>query len=299
MKKNKVLFMLPTILIFLLSSLFPVFKLLIDVKNIENIYLSFGVITYLLIFILVAIIIVIEVFYLINYIFNSNDIHIFKKILLIFILLIFNILVIPYIYMKYVLKENNLIHKSLLYIIPVILFSVVLLFGIHIYNNDMKEIKEERKRIEEERNDYKTKDGIASFTFRHGYKVSEVGEYDLYVINKTKNIIFSSFTYDLEKYEQKNPDDYINREITTLSQNKEKFEKLKDKETITKDDLNITTIEYVGKTSESSLCVYKISTITFNSKPNYLVEVVEIVTYNNYELYGKELTEILESAKIN
>ena len=299
MKRNKVLFMIPSIFLFLLLSIFPVFKILLNIKKVESVYLSVGTILYLLVLILLIIVLLIEIVYLINYLFTKLEMSIIKKLLWLFLLISFNLLIIPYFYMKYVTKEEKLLFKSLLYIIPMLLFTGVFIYGFNVYNDGLNKIKEERKRIEEERNEYKTKDGIVSFIFRHGYKVSEVGEYDLYVKNNEKNVIFTAFTYETKNYEQKTMDDFINKAIDDLKENKEKFDNLKDKEVITMDDKVITTIEYQGKTAESSLCVYKISAISYKDKPDYIVYVTEVITQNNYDLYNKELLEILKTSKLN
>ena len=299
MKKNKSLFMLPSIFIFLLVSAYPIFKILLDIKKVQSIYLSIGSIIYLLILILLLILVFVEEIYLINYLFTKIKMNILKKIIWVLLLLGLNILIIPYFYMRYVSNEDKIIIKSLIYLIPVVIFSFIFFYGLNSYNTEVNRIKAERKKIEEEGNIYKTKDGVVSFTFRHGYKVSEVGEYDLYVQNKAKKVLLSAFTYETKKYEQKTADAFINKGIDDISQNKEIFELYKDKEYITEGDKNITSIEYKGKTKESSLCIYKISVISFNNKPDYLVYVVEIVTENNYKLYKKEMIEMLKSASLN
>lgn len=299
MKKSKATFMFPTIFLFLFASILPIFKILVEVKKIENVYLSVGTIGCLLFLILLCICAFIEEIYLINYLYTKLDISIIKKIFWTILLLGLNILIIPYFYMKFILKEEKIISKSLIYLIPVILFSFIMFFGINTYNDEINKIKAERKRIEEERNEYRTKDNVVSFTFRHGYKQSDVGEYDLYVQNNAKKVILTAFTYDTTRYEQKTADAFINKGIDDISDGKEKFELSKDKEYITNDDKTITTIEYKGKTKESSMCIYKISVIEFTNKPNYLVYVVEVITEKNYKLYNKEMLEMLKSAKIN
>ena len=298
MKKNKVLFMLPSIMLFILIAIYPVIKILIDVKKVESIYLSFGTIFYLLLFIIICILIIVEMIYLINYIVTKLEMNILKKFLWILLILVLNVLIIPYFYTKYIIKENKVLYKSLLYLIPIIFFIIIFIFGNNVYKTSINKINEERKRIEEERNDYTTKDNVSTFTFRHGYKQSEVGEYDLYVQNNAKKVVFAAFTYDTDKYEQKAVDDYLNKGISDVSAGKEKFELFKEKEIIDSDDKTITTVEYVGKTKESSLCVYKISVISIKTKPNYYIYTVQIVTKSNYDLYIKEILEQLNSAKL-
>lgn len=298
MKNKKIRYILPSITILLLLSAFPIFKILIDVKNVENIYLNFGCILYLLVFIFIYLIEIFELFILIKYLFKSDE-KISTKILWFFLLILFNIFVIPYFYMRFVSKESKLLIKTLLYIIPMLLFIGIFSYGTYTYFDEMNKIKAEQKRIEEERNDYVTKDSTTTFTFRHGYKTLNKGEYDLYVMNKDKNVIFSAFTYDTHKYEQKTADDYINKAVSELRESKNSFELVEEKKVIEAEDKTITKVIYQGKTESSSMCYYIISTITFSSKPDYLVYTVEIVTKNNYKDLSNELAEILESAKIN
>ena len=299
MKNRKALFMLPSVFIFLLLCLYPIFKIIIDVNKVQNAYLSIGIIALIVVFLLLLIILFVEEIYLIVYLLTKMKMNIFLKIVWLILLILLNIMVIPYFYMRFITKENKIILKSFIYIIPVVIFSNIFFFGLNVYNEKITKITAERKKIEAERHEYSTKDGSITFTFRHGYKKSEVGEYDLYVMNKSKNIIFTAYTYDLNLYEQKTPDDFINKGINDIKIDKEKFDIFKDKVIKTFDDKTITTVEYKGKTKDSSMCVYKISTITSLSKPNYLVYIVEVITENNYDNYKKELLEILSTSKIN
>ncbi|MBO6195277.1 MAG: hypothetical protein J6O56_02880 [Bacilli bacterium] len=299
MKKNKVLFMIPSIFIFLFMSLYPIFKIMVDVKNVQNVYFSLGSIVALLIFILLCIVVFIEIIYLINYLYTKIEMNVFYKLIWTVLLIALNVLIIPYFYMRYITKESKLVLKSIIYLLPIIVLSAVFFYGYKSYIEDINKIKAERKRIEEERNTYNTKDNVVSFTFRHGYKQENVGEYDLYVKNNQKKVIFTVYTYDTTLYEQTTPDQYIAKGISDIGKDKEKFDVFKQKDIIDKEDRVITTVEYKGKTKESSMCVYKISVISFKNKPNYLVYTVSVVTEKNYDLYIKEINEILNTSKIN
>ena len=296
-KNNKVLFMLPSILVFLFIALYPIFKIMVDVKNVESIYFSLLTILGLLIFIFLCIAVFVEEIYLLYCLYTKIEMKIIFKILWTLALLLFNILVIPLFYMKYITKENKIVFKTILYVVPIIIFSLVFVFGYKSYIEDITKIKAERKRIEEERNIYRTKDNIAEFTFRHGYNKEEVGEYDLYVKNNEKNIVFTSFTYDTTLYEQSTVDEFINKGISDIGANKEKFDLFKEKKVEDLEDKTITTIEYKGKTKESSMCVYRITVIAPKNKPDYFVYVVEVITEKNYDLYLKELDEIIKTSK--
>ena len=298
MKNRKSLFMFPSIFIFLLISIYPIIKILLDVKEIKNVYLSLGTILILLLLVLLLIVVFVEEIYLINYLWTKLKMNVGLKLLWTILLLGLNIIIIPYFYMRFVMNESKIILKSLIYLIPIIVFFGIFMFGYNKYTDKLDKKIVHQKKIDAERNEYKTKDGFVSFTFRHGFKKEEVGEYDLYVSNKSKNIIFSAYTYETFHYEQKTADDYITKGIADISEEKEKFNIFSDKKVIEKDDKIITTIEYSGKTKESSDCIYRISAISFKNKEEYIVYVVEIITENNYDLYKKEMLEILESAKI-
>lgn len=298
MRKNKILFIIPSLLFMVLFSAFPIFKILVNIKKMENSFISIGSIIYLFLVIVTSLVLLVEIVYLLGFLYKS-ELSIFKKILWTILLLVFNIFIIPYFYMKYVVKYNKVLVPTLIYLFAMAILLAVFFFGANTYKKELEKQKIERKKIEDEINVYSTKDGIVSFSFKHGYKISEVGEYDLYVKNDEKNIILSAFTYNTDKYEQKSPDDYINKAVSDISSGKVSFDKLKDKETITEDNKTINTVEYVGKTDKSSLCVYKISTINYSGKDNFIVTVIEIVTKTNYEKYIREMTEILKSSKIN
>ena len=298
MKKNKSLFMFPSVFVFLFVSLYPIFRILVDIKKIENVYFSLGSIVALLLFILLCIIVFIEEIYLLYYLYTKMNVSIIKKILWTVLLLLFNVLIIPYFYMKKVTNENKIVLKSLLYLIPIIVLIFVFSFGLNTYNEQVNKIKEERKRIEAERNIYNTKDNIVSFTFRHGYKKQDIGEYDLYVKNNEKNIVFTAYTYDTTLYEQTTPDQFITKGISDINKEKEKFDVYKQKEVKELDDKTINIVEYKGKTKDSSMCIYRIIVITYKNKPNYLVYIVEVITENNYNLYKKELNEIIDTSKL-
>ena len=297
MKKNRVLFILPSILYLLLISIYPIFKILIDVKKIENTYLSIGCVVYLLLYIIMFLSIITELIYLLKALYKSEKSIIFK-IIWTFLLVIFNVFTIPYFYIKYVLNDKKAF-ISLIYVIPLLMSIGIFFYGSHVYNEALEKINIERKKIEDERNIYSTKDNMFSVTFRHGYTLNDVGEYDMYVINREKNIVFTAFSYNIDRYEQKSADDFINKGINDVQKGKEKFDIYKDKEVIDLEDKTITTISYLGKTKESSLCLYKISAVVLKSKPNYLLYVVEVTTEKNYKRYENEINEILEGIKLN
>ena len=301
--KNRTLLFLSSIVSLLLVALYPLAKILLQIKEIQNLYLSFGVIFYLLVMILIMILDVILVIYYIRYVIKSDIKH---KILWFLLILLFNIFILPYFYMKYVDKEKKLVFNTILYILPMVIYIIAFGLGYYVYKDLYNQKVERQKIIDATKNNYSTKDNKTTFTFGYGYEQKDVGEYDLYVINNDKSIVFSAFTYNTIDYEQKTVEEYLNRGIEDLKEGKDSFVKYSDREEIKGYNYVITTISYEGKTKvkkdkkeTTSDCIYKISVINFNTDSNYLVYVIEVVTKANYDEYKKELTEILKTISVN
>ena len=340
MKFSRTTLFLSSIGTLLLIALYPIAKILLQIKEIQNIYLSFGVIFYLLIMILVFLLDIVAIIYFIRYV-AKNDIK--HEPLWIILILLFNVFIIPYFYMKYVEKEESILFNTTLYIIPMLLYLVVFGYGTYVYTDLYNQKKEEekiifntilyllpiaiylfafglgfyvyndlynqkidkQKEIEETRNYYKTKDDKTTFTFGYGYKQEEVGEYDLYAINKDKAIVFSAFTYNTIDYEQRTVDEYLNKAIEDIKVDKKNFLEYEKRKEITGEGYLITTVSYEGQAEvktknkvSTSTCVYKISIITFDADPNYLITVIEIVPKAYYDDYKTELTDILKSVSV-
>ncbi len=303
MRVNRLMLFITSILTLLMAVLYPLAKILLQIKNIQNLYLSFGVIFYLLIMIIIAITDVVLVIYFIRYIIKNN---INKKVLWIILILLFNVFIIPYFYMKYVEKEESILFNTMLYIIPMLLYLVVFGYGTYVYTDLYNQKKEEEKIIEATKNYYSTKDTKTTFTFGYGYKQKDVGEYDLYVINTDKSIVFSAFTYNTIDYEQKTVDEFLNKGIEDLKVGKKNFIEFSKKKEIKGDNYLITTVSYEGEAEvktknkvSTSDCIYKLSVISFDSDPGYLVYVIEVVTKANYNDYKTELLDILKSVSVN
>ena len=303
MKFNRSILFLSSIGTMLLTALYPVAKILLQIKNIENIYFSFAFIFYLLIFIFIIILDVVEIIYFIRYVIK-NDVN--KKPLWIILILLFNIFVIPYFYMRYEEKEKYLAFYTYLYIIPMLLYLFIFGYGTHVYKDLYNRKLEEQRIIRETKNYYVTKDNKTTFTFGYGYNKEDVGEYDLYVINRDKSIVFSVFTYDTRDYEQKTPEEYLIKGVEDIKVGKKNFLEFSKAKEIRGDNYLITTVSYEGEAEvktknkvSTSDCIYKLSTIKFDNDPNYLIYVIEVVTKANYEEYKSELTDILKSVSVN
>lgn len=302
MKFSRTTLFLSSIGTLLLIALYPIAKILLQIKEIQNIYLSFGVIFYLLIMILVFLLDIVAIIYFIRYV-AKNDIK--HKPLWIILILLFNVFIIPYFYMRYVEKEESILFNTILYLLPIAIYLFAFGLGFYVYNDLYNQKIDKQKEIEETRNYYKTKDDKTTFTFGYGYKQEEVGEYDLYAINKDKAIVFSAFTYNTIDYEQRTVDEYLNKAIEDIKVDKKNFLEYEKRKEITGEGYLITTVSYEGQAEvktknkvSTSTCVYKISIITFDADPNYLITVIEIVPKAYYDDYKTELTDILKSVSV-
>lgn len=303
MKLNRTMIFLSSILTFLLIALYPLTKILLQIKNIQNLYLSFGVIFYLVIMILLFLADIALIIYFVKFIIKSN---IKNKVLWIFLIILLNVIIIPYFYMKYVEKEDNITFNTILYVLPIVIYLIAFGLGLYVYTDLNNQRIAKQQEIEATRNYYVTKDNKTTFTFKYGYKKDDVGEYDLYVINSDKGIVFSAFTYDTRDYEQKTADEFLNKGIEDIKVDKKNFLEFSKKEEIKEDNYLITTVSYQGQAEvrtknkvSTSSCIYKLSVITFDNDPNYLIYVIEVVTKANYDEYKDELFDILKSVSVN
>lgn len=303
MKLNRTMVFLSSILSFLMIALYPLAKILLQIKKIQNIFFSFGVIFYLLIMVLLFIADLALVIYFVKYIIKSD---IKNKILWIVLIILFNVLIIPYFYMKYIEKEESITFNTILYVLPLVIYLIAFGLGFYVYTDLNNQRIEKQKQIKNTKNYYVTKDNKTTFTFGYGYKKDDVGEYDLYVINRDKSIVFSAFTYNILDYEQKTVDDYLKKGIEDIKVGKKNFLEYSKKEEIKKDNYLITTVSYEGQAEvktknkvSTSSCIYKLSVITFEEDPNYLVYTIEVITKANYDDYKKELVDILKSVSVN
>lgn len=298
MKLNKTLVLISSLLTLLLISIFPILNILINVKEIQNIYLSFGAIFYLLILIFLALFILYQIYYYIRYIVKSDMRH---KVLWIILIIILNIFIFPYFNSVKINGEKKSIF-NFFYIIPLLLYIFIFVYGYMVYTDLNNAKLAEIKRIEEERNIYTTKDGHVSFTFRHGYVQKEVGEYDLYVINEDKPLVFSVFTYNTIDYVQKSPTDYLNKGVEDIKANKKDFKLLDDLKEIKKEGYTVNQVKYeaeseiqTSKKIQTAKCVYILSTITYDSNPDYIIYVIEVIPKAVYIDASKDANEILDS----
>ena len=177
--------------------------------------------------------------------------------------------------MKNIVSKINV--KYLFVLLPAILIVLLLIVSSICGTIKEKEIKkEESKEIT-----YKTKDNKVSYTFKETFKTSEVGEYDLYVKDNKRQMIMGVFTYTLSDYEENSAKEiYKKEEVQDLS------------------DKVITKVEYSGKSTDSSDCIYIFSVTEFKNAQGYVLYSNQVLLKSDYENNSEELYNILKSAKL-
>lgn len=187
------------------------------------------------------------------------------------------------------MKKNKL--KWLFYVIPLIIILIFIIVIMCIPNK-----KAEPKKI-----NYKTfvtKDNKLSFSISDEFTQKNTGEYDLYVTKKDKQII-GVFTYNLNEYEEKSSKQILDRQVSYFNKTRKDMKLFKKETKIDMEDKVITRVEYSGKTSDSSNCVYIFSVIDFKNNNNYVAYINEVILESQYETNIGEMINVLKSAKLN
>lgn len=196
--------------------------------------------------------------------------------------------------MKKIISKINM--KYLFVVVPLVL--IILLIFVSLISGN----KEEEKKIEEQKIKnvtYLTKDNKISYTFKDTFKKQDVGEYDLYVKDNDRQLIMGVFTYDLNNYEENTAIDVLNKQIDYFLKTRNDMVKIKEIETKNYEDKVISKIEYSGKTTDSSDCIYIFSVTEFKSSPGYIIYSTNVIIKSHYNDYINEINNILESIKLN
>lgn len=190
-----------------------------------------------------------------------------------------------------VLKINM---KYLFVVVPLVLISfLIVLSSIFGLIKDSREKKDETKTSV-----FKTKDNRVSLTFNVSFKKEEIGEYDLYAKDEDRQLITGVFTYNLNEYEEKSAKEILNNQIEYFKKTRNDMKIYKDEKIQDYDDKTITRVEYSGKSTDSSDCIYIFSIVEFKSDPNYVVYSNQVLLKSDYEKYSNSLKKIISSIKL-
>lgn len=285
-------------LLIIFVALIPLMSILSDVVKLTSLLFFIIKILYVVILFLILIVNVVLLFILIKELIKCNDISKGKKALLIILLVLFSLIVMPYIYHKYILKDIVKPNSLIIYFIAIVFLAFVFAFGYRVYNKKIYEEIQKQKELEMKRVTYSEKNNQFSFDFKTSYKQKEVGEYDLYVKDSKRNIVFTAFTYDTSRYEQKNIEEYLLKGVSDIENSKENAKIYKEKKLTELEDRKIYEIVYEGKSEKSDPCIYRISVIQFNSNQGLIEYVVTVTLKEDYPSLEKEINEIINSVKI-
>lgn len=194
--------------------------------------------------------------------------------------------------MKNIVSKINV--KYLFVLLPAILIVLLLIVSSIFGAINEKEIKkEESKEIT-----YKTKDNKVSYTFKETFKTSEVGEYDLYVKDNKRQMIMGVFTYTLSDYEENSAKEILDNQIEYFKKTRNDMKIYKKEEVQDLSDKVITKVEYSGKSTDSSDCIYIFSVTEFKNAQGYVLYSNQVLLKSDYENNSEELYNILKSAKL-
>lgn len=297
-KLRKIYYTLFPALQMILVALIPLMLMISDILDVHSLlFLILGLVYVIALFLCLIINAALCVCFVIN-IFNDPEISTGRCIIITILLLFFSILVMPFFYSKYILKKTMKVVPLILYLISMVFLAFVFVFGFRTYNKMLVEREKAKQKEEMKRITINENNNLFAFEFKMGYKKSNTGEYDLYVKNEEKNIVFSEFTYDTNLYEQKTLEDYLLKGVSDIETTKKNAKVYKEKELTELEDRKVYSIAYEGKTKNASTCIYRITVIQFNSNPNYMLYTVVVTLKEDYEKLLPEINDIINSAKI-
>lgn len=207
----------------------------------------------------------------------SKNKHLRNQVVWAFLIYFFNVFTIPYYNLKYVVKMKKV---KVSMIVFGVLMAFSLIFGV---------VASEMMNSTSSRTIYiVSEDGEVQFKFNGNYVEREVGEYELYASDYRRGINVGAFIYT--------DDDGVT--ATDVQEARENWVfnsrdavSLIDNYSLELDDKNIISSAYYGKLDGKEF-VYQISTIEF-SEEEYIVSVIQVAFYDDYDKYKEELKEIL------
>lgn len=294
---KKIHFILFPALLMIFVALIPLMSILSDVVKLTSLLFLVIKVLYVVVLFLLLIINAVLLFILAKEVYKQVDITKSKKVLIIILLVLFSVIVMPYIYHKYILKNIVKPNYLIIYFISIVFLTFVFSFGTNIYYKKINEEKQKQIEIENRRSTYSEKNNVFSYEFKTSFTSKEVGEYDLYVIDEERNIVFTEFTYDTNNYEQKSLDEYLYKGISDIESTKQNAKIYEEKKLTELDDRYVYEISYEGTAEKASPCIYRISVISFKSNPNYISYIITVTLKEDYPKLKKEINEIINSVK--
>lgn len=199
---------------------------------------------------------------------------------------------------KNVVSKINM--KLLFFIIPIIIiFVLIIVSSAFTVKEDTKDNKKSKENVIKDVI-FTTKDNRVEFksTTKYDFKNSDVSDYDLYIKDNKNQLTMGVFSYDLSTLEENSGKEILNNQVSYFLKTRNDMKIFKAENTKTFEDKTVTTIEYSGKTADSSECIYRFSSIEFTGDSNYVLYITQVMVKSDYEKYMKVMQDFLESAKL-
>ncbi len=195
---------------------------------------------------------------------------------------------------KNIVSKINM--KWLFFIIPITIILILIIVS------SIFTVEEDKKNKEEKIKDviFTTKDNRVDFktTTKYNFKNSDVSDYDLYIKDDKNQLTMAIFAYDLSTLEENSAKEILNNQISYFLKTRNDMKIFKEESTKKFEDKTITTIEYSGKSEDTSKCIYRFSSIEFTGDLNYVLYITQVIIKDDYEDNIKGMQDIIESAKL-
>lgn len=192
--------------------------------------------------------------------------------------------------------ESKVNMKWLFFIIPVIIiFTLIIVSSVFTVKEDKKPKEEKIKDVI-----FTTKDNRVDFksTTKYNFKNNEVSDYDLYLKDDKNQLTTAVFAYDLSTLEENTGRDILNNQILYFLKTRDDMKVFKEEHVKKLEDKTVTTVEYSGKSENSSECIYRFSSVEFTGDLNYVLYITQVIIKDDYEKHIKEMKDIIETAKL-
>ena len=298
------LFIVPTYLILILAILLPLFYSFIYSKLITKDLFEVITLALTVLMLVLCSFIIFEVIFCMYHLYNNQKVDHNRKMLLYILLFFLNVFIIPYYYYTYMVPSNKKERRDNIYIYFVIIiiltvFSITsCIYSVSIYNSYRSYQIQKEKELKNVRTMFNSTNNNFDLTFKLGFEVETMSEYELYASDKKRNMMTGAFLYETANYEEKDANSILDKQVEYIKQNKKNVEVYKDKKSRTVDNKTIVTIDLLGNSSSSASSIYRLSCITFNNDNSKVLYVIETVLLEDYKKNKKELNEVLDSANL-
>lgn len=217
--------------------------------------------------------------------FNNN-----KKIVWVALIATLGMFASPIYAFKYIFKVKNFPLAVIIYSV-IMGFLYILYIATMVFSNFSEDFLVSKQTG-------KTKDNLVEITINDNYEIKDVGEYDFYAIDEENNMLIGLFTYDKDSYEFLNAEDILYTQLNYFKETRDDYVFLKEYDELKSDDKTINSVSFKGKYNNSDNCTYKLTTIEFSSRDDYVVLAIQITLSEDFYEQEESLKEVIDSIKL-